>query len=237
MASVSSSAASSDVIRRALLALVSITAACGRVAFDTATIDAASDAAPDAYSCVPGPWTSELAARPTWLTTWHQPSGNGVSVVFSGGALRITQTTNADEWGGVLSPIEPFAERSIAAELTQVTSEGEAIISLDAGDAPWLRATVVAGARIYMANFDPPDVDDHLDVPYDPVEHRFVRLREHAGTVYFEASPDGMRYTTLYTSVRRPFLDNVRVVLGAGASSAIGTASEAVFETLQDCSP
>lgn len=237
MASVSYSVASSDVIRRALLALVSITAACGRVAFDTAITDAASDTAPDAYTCMPGPWTSELAARPTWLTTWHQPSGNGVGVEFSGGALHITQTTNADEWGGVVSAPEPFAERSIAAELAQATSEGESFISLDDGDPPWVRITVVAGARINMASFDLPDVDDHLEVPYDPVEHRFVRLREHAGTVYFEASPDGMRYTTLFSSARRPFLDNVRISLGAGAVAAVGTASEAVFETLQDCSP
>lgn len=223
---------------RALLVLLAIAPACGRVAFDTAPADAAADAPPDAYTCVPGPWTSDLAARPAWLSTWRQPSGNAVGVTFGGGALRIMQTTNALEWGGVLSsPNVSFAERSVAVEIPVVTNEGETFISLDPGAQPWVRMTVVGGASINLATLDPPDVDDHIDVPYDPLAHRFLRIREHAGTVYFEASPDGMRYTVLYTSARRPFLDAVRVVLGAGAFTAIGTASEAVFESLQDCSP
>jgi hypothetical protein len=32
-------------------------------------------------------------------------------------------------------------------------------------------------------------------IPYDPVEHQWLRIREHAGTVYWETSPGGVDWT------------------------------------------
>jgi hypothetical protein len=36
--------------------------------------------------------------------------------------------------------------------------------------------------------------------PYDPIAHKFLRLRHHQGTWYWEVSPDGMTFTVLFTS-------------------------------------
>lgn len=239
MASASCSAASSDVTRALALLLL---AGCGRLAFDSAT--GASDAAPlddtpvDAYSCASGPYTTDLSARPAWMNTWHTPTGNGVSITFTGGALRLQQSSVAEEWGGVnADTLESFAERSIAAELVQAPAEGAAFLTLDIGGPPWARiGTNLETGELVISHYDPP-FDDPFRTPYDPVAHRFLRIRVHASSVYFEASPDGMRYTVLYESERRPFLDAVSPGLGVGSTVAPTPPGEAVFESLRDCAP
>ena len=45
-----------------------------------------------------------------------------------------------------------------------------------------------------------------------------------------------MRYTLLWETPRRPYLDTVRVVLGAGATGAVSP-TLAVFDNVTDCTP
>lgn len=52
-------------------------------------------------------------------------------------------------------------------------------------------------------------------VTYDAFSYRWLRIREDAGTVYWEASPDGLEWATLYSWVSTLVLTAVSVHLGA----------------------
>lgn len=55
-------------------------------------------------------------------------------------------------------------------------------------------------------------------VNYDPVAHRWLRIRSTGGVVYWEAAPDGKTFATL-ASLTPPFsLDDYHVTIGCGTS-------------------
>jgi hypothetical protein len=72
-------------------------------------------------------------------------------------------------------------------------------------------------------------VEDGSSIAFDPDEQRFWRLREQAGLLFFETSPDGVEWSER-RKLRRPFdLSLVRVELGA-AVDAPGEAAPGVAE-------
>ncbi|HEX6750700.1 MAG TPA: vanadium-dependent haloperoxidase [Longimicrobium sp.] len=70
-------------------------------------------------------------------------------------------------------------------------------------------------------------------VQYDPVAHRWLRLREQGGTVYWETSPDGAAWTVQAMQRPNPItLTAVYALFGAGtfAGYAIASPGVAVFD-------
>ena len=59
-----------------------------------------------------------------------------------------------------------------------------------------------------------------VSTPYDPVQHRHWRLRERAGTLYWETSRDGAAWTIRHQQPAPFDLSLVRVELSAGVSEA-----------------
>lgn len=76
-------------------------------------------------------------------------------------------------------------------------------------------------------------------LPLDPVNHRFLRFREDAGTVYYETSSDGSTWTTRWT-VAHAFPDpaNLRGMLGVQAwGSTSSNPVGAIFEGINTLAP
>ena len=72
---------------------------------------------------------------------------------------------------------------------------------------------------------------------YDPARHRWMRIREQLGTLYFEYSADGATWTVL-VSLPTPFsLSSVVIELAAGTYLAIPAPGTAVFDNVNtpDC--
>ena len=73
-------------------------------------------------------------------------------------------------------------------------------------------------------------------IPYDPVQHRWLRLREDAGTIYFGTSPDGVDGSwTEQHQEPNPFVFINRAVVSLGAGSSDGTSTnpgEAHFDNV-----
>jgi hypothetical protein len=68
-------------------------------------------------------------------------------------------------------------------------------------------------------------------IPYDPVRHRWLRLREQAGTVYWEASADGDEWTTAASRSPHPVnLSAVYALFGAGTFGVVAAPGTAVFD-------
>jgi hypothetical protein len=72
----------------------------------------------------------------------------------------------------------------------------------------------------------------NTSVSYDPVAHRWWRIRERAGTTYFDVSPDGYDWTVIdFTPTPIP-VNGVEVVLGAGAQTPVPNPGVAIFDNL-----
>ena len=71
------------------------------------------------------------------------------------------------------------------------------------------------------------------DRPYDPALHRWLRLREQAGTVFWEVSADGAEWTVLGSRSPHPFdLTSIKVVVGAGTNAALPAPGTAIFDNV-----
>lgn len=66
-------------------------------------------------------------------------------------------------------------------------------------------------------------------VPYDPVAHARWRLREAAGAVYFETSPDGAAWTALTSVGTPPFVRSTWLSFGAGTYERVAKPGQARF--------
>ncbi|MFL5541320.1 MAG: hypothetical protein ACJ8J0_20195, partial [Longimicrobiaceae bacterium] len=73
----------------------------------------------------------------------------------------------------------------------------------------------------------------HLaELPYDRTLHRWMRIREQLGVLYFEYSADGCRWTLLI-SVATPFsLTSVKLEVAAGTFQAIASPAVAIFDNV-----
>ncbi|HEU0076630.1 MAG TPA: vanadium-dependent haloperoxidase [Longimicrobiaceae bacterium] len=79
---------------------------------------------------------------------------------------------------------------------------------------------IVAGATTTLAY-----------VPYDPVRHRWLRLREQRGMLYWEVSADGDAWTVVASRSPHPFnLTAVLALFGAGTFVAVPAPGVAVFD-------
>jgi hypothetical protein len=67
-------------------------------------------------------------------------------------------------------------------------------------------------------------------VPYDPVEHRWLRWREHSGKIYWETSPDGEIWTIVYSKTSPITLTNLLFTLQAGLGASISAPGVTIFD-------
>ncbi|HSJ76070.1 MAG TPA: hypothetical protein VK899_07815, partial [Gemmatimonadales bacterium] len=73
-------------------------------------------------------------------------------------------------------------------------------------------------------------VRTRLKLPYDPAAHRWLRLRESAGTTFWEASPDGCTWAVLQSKPNPIVLTAVEIELQVGLDSAVPAPGMAVFD-------
>jgi hypothetical protein len=69
-------------------------------------------------------------------------------------------------------------------------------------------------------------------VPYDPVAHRWLRLRERHGTMFWEVSADGCDWTTVFSKAAPFDLTAIFVELNAGAFGQVPSPGVAAFDSL-----
>jgi hypothetical protein len=70
-----------------------------------------------------------------------------------------------------------------------------------------------------------------LTLSYDPFLHRWWRLRDSQGKVYWETSPDGVHWAVLFFADRPVDLFNVELGFGTGLPQAAASPGVAVFDS------
>jgi hypothetical protein len=69
-----------------------------------------------------------------------------------------------------------------------------------------------------------------MSVPYDPKEHRWLRLRERSGTLYWEVSADGQEWTALVSKPDPITLTSLSLKIQVGITQAVPSPGTAIFD-------
>jgi hypothetical protein len=190
---------------------------------DDGGVPEAPDAAPSTGPC--GQVTLladdfEVSPRhPQWSGAYQNP---GVTMAQTGGRLRITLPSGSSSFaygGYVSSRFYQLTDSQIAADIPHspsVTSSAEVYLAALA-DLDGTRLVLISeqSNQLHFVVRDPAG-NTSSTLPYDPVQHRHMRLRESGGTLFFETAPDGSTWTTR-KQVATPFsLDLVRIEIASG---------------------
>jgi hypothetical protein len=144
-----------------------------------------------------------------------------VSMDVTGGELRITLAANID--GGGYAGMEAQAGTSLVGdafrvELTEApdpTSTGNPYIVFQGSDIDRLGIDVWSGEIHFHSRLD--DVYDEDVLTFDHTAHRWWQVREDAGRLYFETSPDGVGWTS-HRDIASPwYVEGGRVEIGGGS--------------------
>jgi hypothetical protein len=156
------------------------------------------------------------ATAPMWATYAIPPSA--ISVTEKTGAVVIDAAGTKDTFAGYVTAgsyslagcqvsLEVRSAPVSASASTHLTfspdpSTQTDVLEINVGGATLLRRVVVSGVEVKHS------------VPYDPVCHRFWRLRELGGTTYAETSPDGKTWYELGSDPTPGFIGAGRVDFG-----------------------
>lgn len=209
--------------------LVSL-AGCGRLGFGDkapldgtsadATADATADAHPDAAPlgpCTPLSFSDDFNDGTT-AAPWTVLANNPVTVAETGGQLEVTlSTAGGAHYGGYDSTaVWNLTNHCMYVSFTTTpTSEANVEMTFTARQ---LSGTI--GFVYHLGVLDPfvnaGTFQSFGSVPYDPVLHKVLRLREDNGTTSWETSADGTTFTVLTSQPDPLDLTGIQVILEAG---------------------
>ena len=143
--------------------------------------------------------------------------------VEANGRLEIRMVAGStDDWAGYVSSqtYELKGDR-VFVEVPVVNAQrGNAILllwtSLQKSDGPSIE---FERGRLIMRRRINDVINDRVNIPYDAVNHRWWQLREKAGTLYWETSPNGVTWTIRHQEAT-PSATTAIVTLAAGSGNA-----------------
>lgn len=174
---------------------------------------------------------------------WTQNSGSVPAQVTSG-QLTASPPPNTTCYGDCIgsypglyqgTPMD-FTDRMISVEVTQVLADstsGETELCLGDGNGNELLISVSGSDIAFRYWISGSDYGTRI--AYDPVAHRFWRLRHNAigSLVYWETSPDGKSWTVQH-SLPTPFpVTALTAFVGAGVWSPTTHPGTAIFDNLR----
>lgn len=166
-------------------------------------------------------------------------TSGGCTYQETGGQVTVSLTTGAGEECALRSA-NAYDLTSDAAftEITAVPGIAQTYAVLRAsvagGDAV---EVAIAGTQLQCGQIIANNYTTSCSIPYDPVAHRFVRLRGAGGMIAWETSPDATTWTTRGQIASPIALDRVLLSVGAGTNGAPAMASSATFGTFNVLPP
>jgi hypothetical protein len=223
-----------------VLALVVI-AGCGRIGFGDGTdtgVPGGDGSSPDSITpigdgmfsgCVdPGIGDSFTGLIP--CNPWGNPIVQNAGLNVSNGTLQVTpNANNANAKGGCTRASVPFGAAGVFVEVSQVTPNATTYISLTGTS---MLSILVSGSEISPVESGSMMVPI---IPYDPVAHRWWRIRPNGAHAIFEGSPDGRTWNTLYVGTTASVPATVTVEFGAQTATAVPMPGAAKFESIDVC--
>jgi hypothetical protein len=160
------------------------------------------------------------------------PSGSLTTVAETGGQLEITPPAYASGWhtGGVQSTgVYDLTDSMIFLEVPQVLAGNTSTyVRLEHDSTSYM--TMSAGQLMYAVVITPGHGYLHQLQAYDPVAHRWWRIRHNSASnlIHWETSPDGSTWTSRFAEAPRIPITALRVSLEGNYSP--GTSGSAPWD-------
>ena len=164
---------------------------------------------------------------------WHDTNQPGVTSE-TGGAMHLTPALSGG-WIRYISP-QAYALRNCAfsLEIRQAlavdSSVGQTYLALGNNHDKFVQVSM--GLDEVIARHVDGNDGGYARAPYDPSKHRWWRIREAAGTVTVEYSPNGLSYAPMYSFPTPAFVDQLDVDFGAGTWNGNFAGSTAIIDNL-----
>ena len=112
-----------------------------------------------------------------------------------------------------------------------VSISGEASFYLWGDDSNRVKIDAHAGTIGFKFTVNGAD-DPTAELTYDPVEHRWWRIRESAGTVHLETSPDAHTWTDRLSAASPAYVGNATMEFGAASWGTMPMVSRVEFDNV-----
>ena len=134
-------------------------------------------------------------------------------------SLQVEAAADGDDCGFYSQHAFDFNNSSVSIEIASMPANGaeawlfvsdpddEDAVGIDVYDDTLSADGVIGGSWV---NF--------TSVPYDPVEHRFLAIREEGGTTRWQTSPDGLTWNDLHSRPTPVLVSTTGIVFGGGAA-------------------
>jgi hypothetical protein len=167
-----------------------------------------------------------------WDSSWEPIPG---MMVETGGDLVFTLPPNATPYANYGSAVRfDLTGSSIVIEVPQLAdsaSKAQTYVDLDAaGDNGF--GMLVEGTTLYFDYWVAGTTQGVGSLLYSPVQHKWWRMREAGGTVYWETAPDGKAWTIREQFVPSFPVDALEVSLNCGIWQASANPGASHFDNL-----
>jgi hypothetical protein len=154
---------------------------------------------------------------------WDAWDELGITVVEIDGAVEIdTEPGSADAWAGITAARwYDLRDGAFSAEVIDVGGEYTVVEvrNVDDVSAQLTHCDGLLEAAVYNL----PDEGVRAELAYVPATHRFWRIREEAGQLYWETSPDRGTWTSFHDEPMPFAPEHVRGMLAIGGQQATAT--------------
>ena len=189
------------------------------------------DGGVDGGGCIQGDHPNEFDG-PEACVPWGSTS-DATATLSEDGALSIMLDDVAGEaYGGCYSYGLNALARGVTVEVSAVLEGEAAYTQVQAGEdgGPTDLTFMITLPMIYATTSSG---TDHLE-EYDPIAHRWLRIRSLGGQLLFEVSPDASEWT-VFADPPDPPPELVRININAGTHDRATTSGEARFERVNTC--
>jgi hypothetical protein len=173
---------------------------------------------------------------------WTTLTGTNLTLAETGGLLQITFASNvsAGQTAGYVSTASyDFTGACVDAEITSIPNPSTlANLTFRIGTSSDCGVIEIYSGMINAAQHRGASISRLPAFAFDPVAHRFLRMREVTGTWYYQSSPDGAAWTTFGTVANTFALQvNTTILLTAGTNSAVSSGGVAAFASMRVAIP
>ena len=183
--------------------------------------------------------TDDFATTVDKTVKW--PSSDAAVIWDAGGRVRIPCTTSY--WQLATNSAFPNYDLTASAisvkpTIPPVGNGGrEVYLDLQTSAAKTNRLFIAySGGNLIARKYVGGTNTGQAQVAYDPVAHAYWRIRESAGTTYFDTSPDGVTWTNLYNTPNPFTLTNLYASLNTGYFGT-ETAADTFFDNVNVFTP
>jgi hypothetical protein len=209
---------------------------CGRVGFDSAPVPPGGDGGPSsgdgdgsaAAGLPPIGGLSDNFDSPTLASFWSAYADAPSQYQLASGQLQLTLASDVSGAyvGVVTNGTYDVREHAATLEAIQPTTANNCGCYFQL-EGPSNNVGLVENSGVLQARIDN---TTFVSMPYDPVQHRWWQLSEHAGTTTWSVSPDGVTWNVFATAATTSFESAVDINLGGGTQALVGSPGSCVYD-------